>query len=254
VRTAKSALTYVQLVESGQPVKNYAIPVEPGHNCELTILRSGSTLDIDITLDNEDADLLLRYSGRNMLQEAAQVAESPGVLAEDLLYGKIQSPIGAAVGAYVLLRLGELERLHDWTQNLCDWFPWLPDGAIIRAEQLARKGEHPSALKLLLQLAERGLPLFSSGLSYALNRLRQYRPRMGDQLPAEGSDVADALISQLGMYGTFTDFTRPILTFAGIDPLEPQRKTATRWGSLGRSLAAAFGATTSIPSRSLFRG
>jgi hypothetical protein len=37
----------------------------------------------------------------------------------------MSDPIAAAVGAYALLRFAELDRLHDWTANLYDRFPYL---------------------------------------------------------------------------------------------------------------------------------
>ena len=59
-------------------------------------------------------------------------------MAEKLLREKRLSSVGAVVGAYVLLRLGETERLHDWTSNLFNLFA-LPDPAVIYAEHLARR-------------------------------------------------------------------------------------------------------------------
>ena len=55
--------------------------------------------------------------------------------AEALLQGKVANPVGAALGGYALLRLNELDRLHDWPDNLAAWFAWLPDGAVSRPRQ-----------------------------------------------------------------------------------------------------------------------
>src|SRR2546423_15128052 len=99
------------------------------------------------------------------------MSTSPELDAEELLEDKQQDPIAAAVGGYALLRFSALERLHDWTANLHSWFEWLPDGAAIRGEHLARMGQHDEALDAFLTLPSRGLPLFSDGLAYAVNRL-----------------------------------------------------------------------------------
>ena len=95
---------------------------------------------------------VLRYYERGMVLQVENLAgkDSPAVVSEDLLYGKVADPIAACVGAYTLLRLGELDRLHEWTENLKNWFDWLPDGLAIRAEHLARRGQHAQALENLL--------------------------------------------------------------------------------------------------------
>ena len=74
----------------------------------------------------------------------------------DLLYAKISDPIGAALGAYALLRLGRLDKLdehEDWVRNLADWFPALPDGAVSPPSGLARRGGRASEAE---RLAARG--------------------------------------------------------------------------------------------------
>jgi hypothetical protein len=176
-------------------------------------------------LANTDAEMLLRYYGRGSIEEAATIVtdKNTSFVAENLLYRKVSDPIGAAVGAYVLLRLGALDRLADLTKNLCDWFTWLPDGLVIRAEHLARLGSHAEALALLLQLPDRGLPYFSDGLFSALNRLRFYVEVGRKQTPAAlpGLDKAPALLQQLQRFASYARFQKPILSFTGTDPGSP---------------------------------
>jgi hypothetical protein len=156
-----------------------------------------------------------------LLQEASQAAESRAVLAQDLLAGKFEDPIGAAVGAYALLRFGELDRLHNWTMNLYGSFSWMPDGIAIVVEHLARLGEHQEALNKLLELPERGLPFFTSGLTYAMNRLRQYRRAVENKKLSGDEKAIDRVSRRLERYAGFIDVTRPILTFMGSDPRKP---------------------------------
>ena len=61
--------------------------------------------------------------------------------AEQLLQGKMADPIGAIIGGYALLKLHELDRMHDWPDNLANWFETLPDGAVIAGAVAARRGE-----------------------------------------------------------------------------------------------------------------
>jgi hypothetical protein len=221
--------TYIQLLQPGLPVTNYAVPVAPGDRCIIRVLRTGEKLNVDVTLANRNADLLLRYGGSNMFREVLQVADSSNILAQVPLGGKFESPVGAAIGAYALLRAGDIERLHEWTTNLCNGFPWLPDGVVILAEHLARIGKHQDALTTLMSLPERGLPFTSSGLTYALNRLRQYQPLIAkDKLHADSSAVDD-LIAALAHYANFVDIARVILAFTGSDPLKPSRIPRTRF-------------------------
>src|SRR5262249_11698113 len=117
---------------------------------------------------------------------------------ERALQEKNSDPVAAAIGAYALLRLGELDRLHDWTANLFDWFPWLADAAAIRGEHLARLGRHEEALDALRTMRGRGLPLFGRGLGYALARLQTYAALSPDTLGAARHAQAAAAREALG--------------------------------------------------------
>jgi hypothetical protein len=226
--------TFVQLAQRDRPILNYAVPIGSGERCMARLVRSAGAgtvsaaesdpLAIDIRLENKNADLLLRYLGNNLMQEVMQSAGSVGILAQDLLGSKFESPIGAAVGAYALLRFGQLDRLHDWTQNLYNSFEWLPDGVVILAEHLARIGKHQEALATLIRLSDRGLPFFLTGLTYAVNRLRQYQGAVHNRKLAGDASAIDKLSLALGRYSGLVDVTRPILTFMGRDPLNPSRK------------------------------
>jgi hypothetical protein len=231
--------TFIQLAARGQPAWNYAVPLGDNETCDIHLVRVPSTspssgsrespateLAIDIVLPNHNADLLLRYAGNNLLQEIAQSADSVGVLGENLLAGKFEHPIGATVGAYVLLRFNQLDRLHGWTKNLCRSFRWLPDGVVILAEHLARVGEHQEALNTLMQLPERGLPFFTSGFSYAVNRLRQYCAVLENGKSKLTGDLTavESLHAALERYAGLVDVTRPIFTFTGANPVRPSRE------------------------------
>jgi hypothetical protein len=108
----------------------------------------------------------------------------------------------------------DLERLHDWTRNLSE-FEWLPDGLVVHAEHAARAGDHKSALENLRQLPQRGLPAFSMGLGYAVDRLRTYARLMPDD-----EDLRERL-ADLTRYAVATDFSARITTFAGDRPDAP---------------------------------
>jgi hypothetical protein len=150
----------------------------PGGRTEYFRLGLQQTLqgeDVELTahVAHEEADALLGYLNHDLLGDAELLLGSPD-LAEGLLLAKREDPVAAAAGAFALLRMNDLDRLHDWTANLANWFPWLSDGLVARAEHLARIGEHEQAVGLLRRLPKHGLPALSIGLTYAADRLRTY--------------------------------------------------------------------------------
>ena len=185
------------------------------------------TVDATAHLTDGNADLMLQYGGRGLLREAASMADevaddAVANLAERLLYHKLRSPLSAAAGAYVLLRMGRLDQLHDWTENLYNWVEWLPDGAIIRAEHLAREGDHEEAAERLLALKERGLPIFSDGLSYAINLLDQYTVSAAHNVRHRAWELRDRLLPVAAV----TDFTKSFTTYLAPDPNDPVARSA----------------------------
>jgi hypothetical protein len=106
-------------------------------------------------------------TGSRVLSEASQ-----------LLFYKYQDPPGAALGGLTLHRVGRLATRAGWVSNLARSFPWLPDGAILRAaldlqDPLAsREGK---ALDALLEAAARR-PMFTDALSLAMELLRRWPP------------------------------------------------------------------------------
>ncbi len=211
-----------QLLQPYQPALNVALPAWGGDACLLSLIRLPSGIfTLEVQVANEDAEVLLRYRAHGYLTQAATMANSASLTAERLLMRKQADPIAATVGAYALLRFNELDRLHDWTENLKNHFTWLPDALVLRAEHLARLGEHAQALELLLELPERGLPYFSDGLSYAVDRLRLYLGSGSKQLePTQTAQIAP-LLEALQRVASVTDFQKPVLTFTGLDPARP---------------------------------
>ena len=122
---------------------------------------SETALGAVVRLPDQSMDTYAGYLTGGRPDHVVQLAPS----AEQLLMGKMQNPIGATHRGYALLKLNELDRIHDWADNLCRWFDWLPDGAVIAAETAGRRGEDDHAYELALTAVGRGIPLFSEGLS-----------------------------------------------------------------------------------------
>jgi hypothetical protein len=218
---------WVQLIQMQRAPVNIALPVSRHHGCILTMRREANRYWIDVHLENADATLLLGYQQNRAAREEA-------VIAERLFEQKLDDPVAAMAGAYSLLRGGELNRLRDWTKHLMDWMPWIPDGAAIRGEHLARLGSHKEAVDAFLKIAERGIPMFSDGLSFAIDRLRLYA-RSGD-LPPTAKDAW----TQLAEFATWVDFAKIVTTYTGLNPAKPEPNVFRGTLPAGIDCAKAF--------------
>lgn len=216
------AVQLLQLLQPGLPALNVVLPVSSKSGCIVVIkrLKDGS-MGVNIHLNNSMANLLWQYTERGYIQQALTTATSFSLSPEKLLEGETKDPIAAAVRAYTIFRFGELEELDDWTDKLKNRFTWLPDGVAIRGEHLARLGEHEQAMTVFLELPSRGLPIFSDGFSYVIDRLRLYISVGESHFQASQLASAREMLERLQRFATFADFSKPLLTFTGINPLTP---------------------------------
>jgi len=123
--------------------------------------------------------------------------------AMDLLFGKVVNPLAASAGAYILvdewLRQSTEPRAAGWLawiDNLAKWFPWLPDGEILRGWiALVGRAGNPSvetARGAFVDAERRGLPVYTAGV----RRLADGLSRIANQDRAEGREdraIIDAL-------------------------------------------------------------
>jgi hypothetical protein len=202
-----------------------AIPLNvaflPGNATLLTVKEQAGTIHAAILPGGELVGRAAQFLAAGENEHAALLLSSDE--AESLLQDKIADPIGAAIGGYALLRLNELERTHDWTENLSSWFDWLPDGAVIAGEKAARRGNHAPALHNFVLAGQRGLPLFTDGFSILVSRLHQYTStaRILNHLTSEQVAEAQALLTQLERWSPFVDFTALTLTFRAASLTDP---------------------------------
>jgi hypothetical protein len=212
--TKPNRVYFAQLVVPGQVPFNVALPVMRAtlfRTCRLSV-EVGEQLSALVSLPaNPVADAIARYLQSGNLPNAAII----GAEAEGLLRHKRLDAFGAALGGYALLRLADLERLHDWPANLARWFQWLPDGAIIAGEQAALSADHKTAVEYFCAAARRGLPVFTDGFSLLASRLREYgqadqrAPDVPKRLHAEATRHANRLTP----LSPLVDFTRITLAF-----------------------------------------
>lgn len=127
--------------------------------------------------------------------------------ARDLLLGKLAHPLGATAGAYVLLAAGKRddESWHSWIDNLTNWFPEIPDGAILKASMRLRfpknKNSAVEAKAGLLEAFDRGIPYYSAGISWLLDGLTQFAD---DTAVAEKMKLVHRVALRLDVSQAFT--------------------------------------------------
>ena len=215
------AVVFAQITRSAEVPLNVALPTSGNGECLLTTESWTGLLDVNALPARDPAGRAAQFLAAGEEEQAAVLIS--GQEAESLLRAKIADPIGAAVGGYVLLRLHELERTHDWTDNLAAWFEWLPDGAVIAGEKAAMLGDHLRALAYFLQAGQRGLPIFTDGFSILVSRLRQYQTNTHIRAQLTEEQVADAhaLSARLEEWSPFVDFSALTLTFRGASITQP---------------------------------
>ena len=237
VSASGDGLLFAQVAAPGETPLNVALPIygpTSSQRCRLTIEWGEPNTIVNVSLpDNPRVDAVARYLNGGHLREAADLSTD----AELLLQAKMADPFGAAIGGYALLRLGRLDALHDWPQNLANWFPWLPDGAVIAGETSALAGDHESAIELVCETGRRGLPVFSAGLSLLASRLREYAGAPKDAFGANADRVDEAgrLLGHVLEVMAFADFDRVSLAFRGerVDDPASSQTAVSDFGSGG---------------------
>ena len=225
---------YLEVVQPDGSATRVALPASYSKRC-FVVLRaiSPEVTSTEVHLENVEADLLLRGSQTGRQVSIAKESEtmSPRKLlsanSEEMVRQKIADPVAAAVAAYTFLNWGEITSLRPWTENLKNWFTWLPDGLTIRGEHLAQLGKHDDALKNFAALPLRGSPLFRDGLSYAIERLRLYTEAKTTHFSSEVVLKARNVLAWLGPIAAHTDFSQPILTLRGLVPSAETISTTT---------------------------
>ena len=180
--------------------------------------RGENDLVAEVTTHSAEAEALLGYLRTGSVEGA-------DVTAESLLQQKRRDPIAAAIGGYYLLRTANIDRLSEWGPNLSQWFPWLPDGAVINGWQHIHAGrEHrgdqdrhfDAARRQLIEAVRRGVPVYTEGLRLLVDALRLLR----EDAEAEDAEL-DAALTFIEPFAMAADWSAATVTYSGADPAEP---------------------------------
>ncbi|MBZ0115657.1 MAG: hypothetical protein K8H88_01590, partial [Sandaracinaceae bacterium] len=152
---------------------------------------------------------LTRQADLGSLADAVGRADAQRLV--DAARDKVRSTTAAMAGVLLLARGGALARIGDWARNLMNWFPDVPDGAVLWAESLRAalvRGEsapfgvaHPleEMNQALETLRVRGLPFFADSLelTHSLTRYLRRAERSSANPSAARLARLDALDAQL---------------------------------------------------------
>lgn len=123
----------------------------------------------EVVIADDQVSTMLGYMTSNRLLHAASIAER----AELWLFHKVMNRLAAAGGGYVMLatRLGEDDgEWYQWIRNLSEWFPDVPDGAILEGAMCLNgpksMRDFDRAAECFREAYSRGLPYYSLGLSW----------------------------------------------------------------------------------------
>jgi hypothetical protein len=209
---AHGDLIWLQVAVPGQVPSNCLLPILSATNsqkCRVRVVAATDAIRVTaLPSGHRLTDSVASYLATGHMRAAAHVAAN----ARDLLFEKIEDPVGAALGAYALLRLGRIDEVvEDWIRNLANWTPALPDGAVIAGEQAARNGDTKEARRWLDEAVNRGTPMFADGLSLLVARKRPTTPQK----------QVDERLQRLFAIAKLADFAQVVVAFPGVNPLEP---------------------------------
>lgn len=132
---------------------------------------------IAVTVRDRAVGSALTYMARGAFDAAATLFTD----VESMLYGKVRNPLAAAAGAYVLIGrdvADEPRQWDSWLDNLRNWFGWMSDGAVLWAARRLRQAKTERDLQQardgLIEAYNRGVPLYTLGLSWLMDGLSEF--------------------------------------------------------------------------------
>ena len=180
---------------------------------------SGMELGIDLI----DDMLRLRLAGR--IDEF--VALVSGLSQAEIDHHVIEFPGACFAAAYAILRSTDRSLAVKAVRALEARRPGWPDTLILASELAAIEGNHAAAVTGFASVCQTGLPLFSYGLNYVIDRLRLYVQSAASKKVSAVDGAVEAARGALKWaqrVGVVTDFDQPLLTFNGLDPENPDNR------------------------------
>jgi hypothetical protein len=126
------------------------------------------------SLRSEEANALLDFVDSGALNDMQSVTAPMIERGVAAMLDAQFSLLRGTLGAYVMLRANNVEKLEPWLAEMGEKAPGLSDIRIMRAELLGRLGRHAEAVDEIKIALVSLCPWFRSGIAYLLDRLRLY--------------------------------------------------------------------------------
>ena len=167
-------------VRIGEHMQRVSLPISPqAGTCVVKVEPTsvGFHAQAWISADRREANGLQNLLSTGYVLEAAGLAHE----AIELLRGKYVDPAGAALGALVLQKAGQLEQWETWVENLARDVEWLPDGKVLLLQLRAKRGEQrPDDLQLLLKASAQRV-MYAETCSILIDLLRRWPASRGSE-------------------------------------------------------------------------
>jgi hypothetical protein len=231
---SRATITLQVLQPSLRPLN---IVVPPACRVSATAGPSGARIAASFGVRVVDDLVGLRLYGG--LGEVSGVAQT--LMAADCLE-MAQSHWSAAIAAsYIMLRSGNVDEASRSITALASRLPQQPDLLLLQSELDARRGADDAAEDGFLAAARCGLPLFSTGLTYLVDRLRMY---LQSADPGKAAALKDQL-GQLQRIALRCEFKLVFSNYTGMAPAEPDDEVlAQDTAAPSSAIVVAAGAQT----------
>lgn len=164
-------------VRIGDTLSEISLPTSPGgaptpNLCAVRVEDSttGPSATAWISPERSLANALQNMLASGKVLHAAHMADQ----ATELLHDKYSDPTGATLGALILHKVGRLNRLQSWVENLVSDFGWIPDAKVLLAVMLFDdRSDLQGALNLATEASQQRM-LFTECYSILLDLLRRW--------------------------------------------------------------------------------
>jgi hypothetical protein len=220
LRLPKQGHFGLEISSSEWPSKFFCLPPAETLNLTISYVRapddSFNPIQVKIQSEHWESETLLTLLSRGPVSEEDGLFRE--VEAEYFLQGKLRNPAAAVIGGYYLLKIRAIDRMHDWANNLANWFPWIPDGPVIHAWQLMAKViKNPKDIstirKRLLEAHRRGIPHYTEGLKLLHDGLE----RIGTFYKGSDFQIQSAL-RRVRSLVALADLSQPTTTLNNFQP------------------------------------
>jgi hypothetical protein len=154
-----------------------------------------------VTVQDTALGAMLTFLSRDSMP-SAQAFVDPilnGDRWEEVLYFKKSNPLAAAGAGYILLQNdpdpSSPKKWYEWIENLYNFFPWCPDGAVLLALlRMAHRTEDDGSagvIECVDQAMSRGVPFYRLGLRQLYELIAMFR---------EAEGMPDDIRERMGSY------------------------------------------------------